>query len=185
VTETKTTTNTERYGFRRCATEVQAAVPISRYVSDSGLTELRSAGVRLVGRCMFHEDKSPSFTVYGDSSFYCFGCMATGDVIDLHAHAGGHTELWTAMLDLANRYAVELPQRPTAWYARQDEKARTREAATNYIAGVYQRRLTKVFTPLVLVGGETPEEELESLERLASALWPISLDMAGRRVSGE
>jgi hypothetical protein len=46
-----------------------------------------------------------------------------------------------------------------------------------------QWRLTRVFAPLVLLR-QTPEEELEALEGLASALWPISLSLAGERVAG-
>jgi DNA primase len=42
---------------------------------------LRPSGQRLVGRCPFHEDRTPSFVVYpGTQSFYCFGCRAHGDV---------------------------------------------------------------------------------------------------------
>jgi len=32
------------------------------------------------GKCPFHKDTNPSFTVYKDT-FYCFGCQETGDVI--------------------------------------------------------------------------------------------------------
>ncbi|HEV2236350.1 MAG TPA: CHC2 zinc finger domain-containing protein, partial [Ktedonobacterales bacterium] len=43
---------------------------------------LSASGERLIGRCPFHEDGSPSFTVYLTSqTYYCFGCGATGDVI--------------------------------------------------------------------------------------------------------
>lgn len=49
---------------------------VSSYVS------LKRRGRTLVGLCPFHSEKSPSFTVYPDnSSFYCFGCGAGGDVI--------------------------------------------------------------------------------------------------------
>ena len=35
-----------------------------------------------MGLCPFHNEKTPSFTVYPDTnSFYCFGCGAGGDVI--------------------------------------------------------------------------------------------------------
>ncbi len=43
---------------------------------------LRRAGGNLVGRCPFHSEKTPSFTVFpATSSYYCFGCGAGGDVV--------------------------------------------------------------------------------------------------------
>ena len=49
---------------------------ISRYVS------LKRAGSRLVGLCPFHNEKTPSFTVFSsENSFYCFGCGTGGDAI--------------------------------------------------------------------------------------------------------
>ena len=49
---------------------------ISSYVS------LKKAGKNLKGLCPFHNEKTPSFTVYPETeSFYCFGCGAAGDVI--------------------------------------------------------------------------------------------------------
>ena len=36
-------------------------------------------------RCPFHEDHTPSMKL-NDAYYYCFGCGATGDVIDLTAH---------------------------------------------------------------------------------------------------
>lgn len=44
---------------------------------------LRPGGSTLLGRCPFHEDRNPSFTVYtGTQTFHCFGCGAHGDVIE-------------------------------------------------------------------------------------------------------
>ncbi|MEG1953128.1 MAG: DNA primase [Hydrogenoanaerobacterium sp.] len=49
---------------------------LSSYVS------LKHAGRNVVGLCPFHNEKTPSFTVYpATQSFYCFGCGAGGDVI--------------------------------------------------------------------------------------------------------
>jgi DNA primase len=42
--------------------------------------ELRKTGNRYMGRCPFHGDRSPSFSVNKDF-YYCFGCKETGDVI--------------------------------------------------------------------------------------------------------
>ena len=43
---------------------------------------LKRAGSNFNGRCPFHNEKTPSFTVFpATKSFYCFGCGAGGDVI--------------------------------------------------------------------------------------------------------
>ena len=48
---------------------------ISPYVN------LKRNGRILKGLCPFHNEKTPSFTVYPDSSsFYCFGCQVGGDI---------------------------------------------------------------------------------------------------------
>mgnify|MGYP000330863774 CR=1 FL=1 len=48
---------------------------VSRYVP------LKRAGSNLVGICPFHNEKSPSFTVFpATKSYYCFGCGAGGDI---------------------------------------------------------------------------------------------------------
>lgn len=48
----------------------------------SSYVPLRRRGKNLVGLCPFHNEKTPSFTVYPETeSFYCFGCAAGGEVI--------------------------------------------------------------------------------------------------------
>ncbi len=48
----------------------------------SSYTQLKRRGKNLVGLCPFHNEKTPSFTVYPESqSFFCFGCGAGGEVI--------------------------------------------------------------------------------------------------------
>ena len=49
----------------------------------SGRTQLRRAsGSRFTGRCPFHEEKTPSFSVNPvEKLYYCFGCGKGGDVI--------------------------------------------------------------------------------------------------------
>lgn len=44
--------------------------------------ELRPQGNRHVGLCPFHNEQSPSFTVFPDGHFKCFSCGEYGDAID-------------------------------------------------------------------------------------------------------
>lgn len=46
-------------------------------------TALQPLGKRRTGRCPFHEDSTPSLTVYPDDTFYCFGCQAWGDALNV------------------------------------------------------------------------------------------------------
>ena len=60
--------------------ELQDKIDIEQVISSS--ISLKRRGKTLVGLCPFHNEKTPSFTVYPESrSFYCFGCGAGGDVI--------------------------------------------------------------------------------------------------------
>ncbi len=43
--------------------------------------DLKRAGSNLTGCCPFHSERTPSFTVFPEKNFYCFGCGAGGDVI--------------------------------------------------------------------------------------------------------
>jgi DNA primase len=62
--------------------QIKQRNPIEEVMSRHGLVLLRS-GSKLAGRCPFHDDETPSLVVYPETrSFYCFGCGASGDVID-------------------------------------------------------------------------------------------------------
>jgi len=58
---------------------VRAASDIIEVIGQS--VPLRRVGRNWVGRCPFHDDKSPSFSVNGERQFYhCFSCKVGGDV---------------------------------------------------------------------------------------------------------
>ena len=60
--------------------EVRAAADMVDLVSQ--YTSLRRAGARYTGRCPFHDERTPSFSVNAsDKLFYCFGCGKGGDAI--------------------------------------------------------------------------------------------------------
>ncbi len=54
------------------------------------VVKLQRAGNEFKACCPFHSEKSPSFTIFaGGERFYCFGCAASGDVLDFVQRAHG------------------------------------------------------------------------------------------------
>lgn len=62
-------------------------------------------------RCPFHEDRHPSMKL-NERYFYCFGCGATGDVIDLVARLFGLSSFEAAQ-KLAQDFGID-PDKPPA-----------------------------------------------------------------------
>ena len=62
-------------------------------------------------RCPFHEDRHPSMKL-NERYFYCFGCGATGDVIDLVARLFGLSSFEAAQ-KLAQNFGID-PDKPPA-----------------------------------------------------------------------
>ncbi len=46
-----------------------------------GRVQLKKAGSNHVGLCPFHDEKTPSFHVYPDGQYHCFGCEAHGTTL--------------------------------------------------------------------------------------------------------
>src|SRR3989304_835549 len=61
----------------------EAVAPADRVGGVAARTQLRRAsGSRYAGRCPFHEERTPSFSVNpAEKLYYCFGCGKGGDVI--------------------------------------------------------------------------------------------------------
>lgn len=77
---------------------------ISTYVT------LKRRGATLVGLCPFHNEKTPSFTVYpATQSFYCFGCGAGGDAITFLKKIE-NLDCLDAVKTLAQRAGLQMPQ---------------------------------------------------------------------------
>ena len=77
---------------------------ISTYVT------LKRRGATLVGLCPFHNEKTPSFTVYpATQSFYCFGCDAGGDAITFLKKIE-NLDYLDAVKTLAQRAGLQMPQ---------------------------------------------------------------------------
>ena len=70
---------------------------------------LKRAGSNLNGLCPFHNEKTPSFTVFpATKSFYCFGCGAGGDAITFVMRTE-NLDYRAALEVLAQRAGISIP----------------------------------------------------------------------------
>lgn len=75
----------------------------------SGYVTLKRRGSTSVGLCPFHNEKTPSFTVYNDTqSFYCFGCGAGGDAVTFLKKIE-NLDYMDAVKLLAQRVGLQMP----------------------------------------------------------------------------
>ncbi len=173
----------ERKPLRKQIEAVKAAVRIERVAAEYGEFKLLGGG-RLLGRCLApdHEDRTPSMTVYTeDQHFHCYGCGEHGDVLDLVRLAEPGVELWEAMLILSARYGIELPERPRAWFARQERQRPVRDAIAQARFDLLRRRLYwALFAPSV-AAIEDERERQEEADLLYDATdYLARLVLAGR-----
>src|SRR5271154_3001070 len=94
------------------AQHLKSQVDIAAVVSD--YVRLRRIGTRLTGLCPFHNEKTPSFSIYADHQFFkCFGCDAKGDVFNFVMKIEGLT-FWEALKKLADQHGIALPKQSFA-----------------------------------------------------------------------
>ncbi|HEX2293624.1 MAG TPA: DNA primase, partial [Gaiellaceae bacterium] len=108
----------------------------------SGRTQLRKAGSRYTGRCPFHEERTPSFSVNAvDKLYYCFGCGAGGDLIKF-VRETEQLDFAGALEWLAERFRVELEYEETSPQVEAARKRRGRlHALLDQAASFYERHL--------------------------------------------
>jgi DNA primase len=103
------------------AQQIKAQLDIVRVISDY-VPRLRRFGNRYSCLCPFHNEKTPSFSVYADHQFYkCFGCDAKGDVFSF-VMAIENITFWEALKKLAEQNGIPLPKQSHAT----DDKTRLR-----------------------------------------------------------
>src|SRR4029453_19092741 len=120
--------------------EVKAAADIVAVVSAR--TQLRKTGPRYMGRCPFHEERTPSFSVNPVEKFYyCFGCGAKGDLITF-VRETEQLDFAGAIEWLADRFNVQIEYEETS--PEQDARRRRRERLLELLdaaASFYERYL--------------------------------------------
>jgi DNA primase len=91
----------------------------------SQYTDLRKAGANYSGRCPFHEERTPSFSVNPtEKLYYCFGCGAGGNLIGF-VMAKENMGFPEAVEYLADKYGIALEYEESS--ARGDAERRRRE----------------------------------------------------------
>ena len=125
---------------RTSVEEVVAAADMVEIVS--GRTQLRRSGAQWTGRCPFHDDQNPSFSVNAvEKLYHCFTCGEGGDLIKFVRETEG-LEFASAVEWLADRYGVQLEYEETApgFEARRSRRDRL-YALLEAAAKFYERHL--------------------------------------------
>jgi len=101
--------------------------------------ELRPVGNRLVAPCPFHQETKPSFSVNPEGGFYyCFGCQASGDIIEFYRAING-LEFGEAVEALAREAGLEVRKRPD--YMAPGEISRSQCLDMHALAAVFYREV--------------------------------------------
>ncbi|MBQ3080974.1 MAG: DNA primase [Clostridia bacterium] len=151
---------------------------ISKYVA------LKRAGSNMSGLCPFHNEKTPSFTVFPKTrSYYCFGCGAGGDAVSfvMGLEGLGYRD---AVEYLANRAGIPMEDEGEA--RPRDEVRRDRViAATTEAARFF-------YTALVSPQGASAREYLEkrgldslTVRRFGIGYAPDSWDSLARHLTSK
>ena len=120
--------------------DVVAAADIVEVVN--GRTQLRRAsGSRYTGRCPFHEERTPSFSVNPvDKLYYCFGCGKGGDLISF-VRETENLDFVGAIEWLAERFRVQLEYEEASPRVEAERKRRGRLLALLDQTTAYFERL--------------------------------------------
>jgi DNA primase len=108
----------------------------------SARTQLRKSGGRYSGRCPFHDERTPSFSVNAvDKLYYCFGCGAKGDLITFVRETEG-LDFAGSIEWLGERFRVPIEYEESS--PQQDAARKRRErlvALLEQAASFYERTL--------------------------------------------
>jgi DNA primase len=118
--------------------DVVAAADMVELVSAR--TQLRRVGSRWTGRCPFHEERTPSFSVNPvEKLFYCFGCSKGGDLITFVRETEA-LDFAGAVEWLADRYRISLEYEETSPRAEEGRRRRDRLLAVLEAAAIFYTR---------------------------------------------
>ena len=117
--------------------ELRTRTPLAAVVGRR--VRLARSGRQWKGCCPFHGEKTPSFYVYEDGHYHCFGCGAHGDAIGfvMQSEGAGFME---AVERLAAEAGLEVPK-PTREAAEAEQKRQHLGSVLDMAQASYARRL--------------------------------------------
>jgi DNA primase len=117
---------------------IKQAARIEDVVGD--FVTLKRRGSNLIGRCPFHDEKTPSFTVNpARNIFKCFGCGKAGDSAKF-VMEHEHFSFPESLKYLARKYNIEIEEREITPEEKQAETERESLFAANEFARNYFRQ---------------------------------------------
>ena len=117
--------------------ELRARTPLAAVVGRR--VRLARSGRQMKGCCPFHNEKTPSFYVYDDGQYHCFGCGAHGDAISfvMQSEGAGFME---AVERLATEAGLDVPK-PSPEAAEAERRRHDLISVLDAAQASYQRRL--------------------------------------------
>jgi DNA primase len=148
---------------RRIKEEADLVTVVGRRVPS-----LQKIGKSFKGLCPFHNEKTPSFHVVPEKGIYhCFGCKASGSVIDF-IMSTEHLEFMEAVKLLAGEMGLEIPSTQTPEQRQRQEERETiqqqlhkvNEFALNWYRENLQNRRNPAANQVAARRDITPELEV-------------------------
>lgn len=179
--------------YRRPITAAKELIPCIDLADRlAGAGKLRKVGSTWSARCVLpdHEDRIPSFVVYPETnSFFCFGCLRGGDVVELARLAWGYDErdAHTAAGMLLLEFGHEVPGRPQAYFRKQKRQKPLRDVIAEAKFEHVRRRLFRRFFKASVMAIEDEEEREAEYQVLWEATRPLAqmllADLEARRAA--
>ncbi len=158
--------NMDTGGVSEIKSRLDLVEVVGRYV------DLRLTGGRWMGRCPFHQETKPSFTVHPEQGFYyCFGCRASGDVIDFYCKING-LDFKEGLAQLAERAGVKLSS------MRSDPRAHEKKEARKEILSMHTLALEHYQANLRTPKGKIAREYLKSRGLVGEAIRKFALGVS-------
>ncbi|MDD3312039.1 DNA primase [Pseudodesulfovibrio sp.] len=138
----------DRSAIEAVKARVSIAEVVRRYV------DLKPVSGRWMGACPFHQETKPSMSVNDEEGFfYCFGCQASGDVIDFYGRING-LDFREALEQLAAEAGIELGN------VAPDPQAAERKARKNLLMTMHDEASEWFRRNLRMAAGETARRYL-------------------------